>query len=1002
MNWTIFILVLLMCVTPCLAAGDYELILQKTDSMPLAFTRNMGQWNDQYRFHARAGGAMIWYTSEGVLFQFARQIASSRASFSTAMNNRTKRRDLTSGSAGRIETMVIKTNFVGANQNPVISGAGVMEYTCNYFKGNDPSGWHTDVPNYHAVVYENIYPGIDLKYFGNGCGRMEYDFIVSPGVDITQIQLEYEGVDSIMVDKFGRLIAVTAWTEVVENKPFVYQVIDGEQVLVEGAYRLIGPNTFGFRLGDDYDPAQPVVIDPAISYSTYLGGTDDDYGFAIAVDANGDTYLTGKTISIDFPVISPPIQVFQGNYDVFVTKLNSAGTGLIYSTFLGGEMDDVGYDIAIDASGNAYITGLTSSINFPTAPSPPNQTYQGGSDCFVTKINSAGNALVYSTYLGGSTSDNGTGIDVDALGCAYVSGSTRSPNFPTRFPIFGYNGTPDAFVTKYWPNGLGYVYSTFLGGTGIEYGFEIAIDVNRCAYVTGVTYSINFPTTAGAYQVDQGGPDGFVTKINSSGNALSYSTYLGGSFADHGQSIAVDGNGNAYVIGTTQSINFPTTPGALQTTDQPNDDAFVTKLNSTGSGLVYSTYLGGNNLEWGYGITVNSNGEACVIGNTQSTNFPVSTPLLQTYAGKNDFFVTKLNSSGSGLAFSSYLGGTDDDWGYDIAVDNNGDMYVIGSTQSTNFPTSSNAFQLDQGLIDAVVAKISKTRCGDANGDENISVGDAVFLISYIFKGGPAPDPLCIGETNDDGGINIADVVYLISYIFKGGPPPVEGCCTDGGVAMHDQADYVEPLSKKSSARLGTAFDGENTIVSIESQVAVYGLQLEIDAADRMAVSNLVQKTQLYSGYDQNFLRVGLLDIHGQGFIPLGKTDIIKIAGQVEVRSAIGADENGKSFGITILPAEKVSALPVSYELHQNSPNPFNPNTTISFNLPVDADVVLDIFNITGQKVRTLAEGHHEAGSYSVQWNGNDTNGQKVSSGIYFYRIVTCEYLQTRKMVLLK
>jgi len=462
-------------------------------------------------------------------------------------------------------------------------------------------------------------------------------------------------------------------------------------------------------------PSFPLIIDPILSYSTYLGGsTGDDIGKGIAVDASGNAYVAGYTTSTDFPLQSPYQGTNRGSSDAFITKLTSAGNALSYSTYLGGSGADYGTGIAVDASGNAYVTGYTDSTNFPLQ-SAYQGTLAGGYDAFITKFTSAG-SLVYSTYLGGSSSDFGYGIAVDASGNAYVTGNTTSNPFPTTAGSFQttyqggsdpFFGGGDAFITKLSSTGSALSYSTYLGGTGSDFGYGIAVDASGYAYLAGYTTSADFPTST-AYQATlKGDADAFITKLSSTGSALSYSTYLGGTDVDSGYGIAVDASGNAYVTGQTYSKNFPM-QGPFQATVGGLSDAFITKLSSAGNTLSFSTYLGGSGADYGSGIAVDASGSAYVAGYTSSGNFPTLHPVQAAFAGWSDAFITKFSSAGSALLYSTYLGGSDSDFANGIAVDATLDYaYVTGLTYSTNFPTK-NPFQAENvDSSDAFVAKLS-------------------------------------------------------------------------------------------------------------------------------------------------------------------------------------------------------------------------------------------------------------------------------------------------------
>ncbi len=538
------------------------------------------------------------------------------------------------------------------------------------------------------------------------------------------------------------------------HKPVVYQEKNGTRQEIAAHYSVTDTNRVGFEVAR-YDTRRPLYIDPLI-YSTYLGGNGSDGSFGIAVDSAGNAYVTGGTSSTNFPTVNPLQPTYGGGGDAFVAKINPSGSALVYSTYLGGSSYECGESIAVDSAGNAYVTGGTSSTNFPTV-NPLQPTYGGGEDdAFVAKINPQGSALVYSTYLGGSSHDFGDGIAVDSAGDAYVTGNTTSTNFPTTPGTFqtNFGGGWDAFVAKINPEGSALVYSTYLGGSSYDYGQGIAVDSAGNAYVIGGTSSTNFPTTPGTFQTNFGGGwDAFVAKINPEGSALVYSTYLGGSGSDTGEGIAVDSAGNAYVTGGTNSIDFPVTPGAFQTTNHGSNDAYVTKLNSTGSALVYSTYLGGGNTESPNGIAVDSSGNAYVVGTTYSNDFPITPGAFQIVCNSGnvincdrygDAFVSKLNPSGSALVYSAYLGGSGNDWGNGIAVDSSGNAYVTGETNSLNFPRLNPLQRAYGGGDDAFVTKIDMrtvTTTILTSTTNPSTYGQAVvFTAKVTSKAGAPPD----------------------------------------------------------------------------------------------------------------------------------------------------------------------------------------------------------------------------------------------------------------------
>jgi hypothetical protein len=608
---------------------------------------------------------------------------------------------------------VLRLKLLGANPNARVTGLDPLPGKSNYFLGNDPKKWRTNVPNYAKVQYKGIYPGIDLIYYGNQ-GKLEYDFVVAPDADPAAIRLAVEtgpltpspsprgrgwpggpgeGAPP-RIDSNGDLVIQADAGDVRFHKPVVYQPspspgsrvpspdppvpalsilnrqssIDNRQFL-DGRYTITARNQVAFEI-PAYDRTRPLVIDPLLSYSTYLGlGT----ARGIAVDSPGNAYLVGYTPSMDFPTTPGAVQTtFAGEpYDAFVTKFDASGSALTYSTYLGGSNtgpkntgQDYGVDISVDSAGNAYVTGWTNSRDFPVTPDafrtaiPP-----GGSDWFffVAKLNATGSALVYSTYLGGS-SGLGAGIAVDSAGNAYVTGVTGYTDFPTTPGVYQstFGGVFDAFVTKLNPTGSTLIYSTYLGGSGDDRGNDIALDSGAYAYVAG---------------------NGFVTKLNAAGSGLIYSTSVG-AFC---YGVAVDSADNAYVTGSTYHLTG--------STDSPG--AFVAKLDATGS-ITYSLYLGGSVRDIGRAVAVDSYGNAYVTGSANSpTQFPTTADAFQTTfgGGTYDAFLSKLNPTGSTLIYSTYLGGSYDDQGYGISLDSAGNAYITGLTNSLNFPTTPGAFQ---------------------------------------------------------------------------------------------------------------------------------------------------------------------------------------------------------------------------------------------------------------------------------------------------------------------
>jgi hypothetical protein len=722
--------------------------------LSLQFEANQGQTDRRVNFITRASGATIFLTNTNAVFVLS---APDESAARTAKRSPEGLSEPDSAPSPR-RMLALRMNIEGANATPQVQGADELAGKVNYFVGKEPDKWRTDIPTFGRVQYAGVYPGVDLVYYSNQ-SQLEYDFVVKPGADASRIALNFEGADALAMDAGGDLLIKTSVGTLRQQKPAVYQEVNGERQEIESGYMLKGGGRIGFAVGA-YDARRPLIIDPVLAYSTYLGGGSIDGGNGIAVDAAGNAYVTGSTASTDFPSTPGAFDTTDNaNTEAFVTKLNTSGTALIYSTYLGGSSREnfVRGGVVVDSAGNAYVTGDTSSTDFPTTPGAFQGTNGGFEDAFVTKLNASGSALVYSTYLGGNDIDDGLGIAVDTSGNAYVTGLADSTNFPTANAFQGTkNVGDDAFVTKLNAAGSALVYSTYLGGGALDQSNGVAVDAAGNAYVTGQTASTDFPTTPGAFDTtDNPFSDAFVTKLNASGTALVHSTYLGGNSTDIGSGIAVDSAGNAYVTGFTASSDFPPTPGAFA--DKPGIDAFVTKLNASGTALAYSTYLGGDDDDGGRGIAVDSAGNAYVTGETFSTDFPTTPGSFDTTDPPgSDTFITKLNASGMVLVYSTYLGGNSDDSGRGIAVDSAGNAYVTGFTGSSDFPTTTDAFQT-AGVSDAFVTKI-----GDyvIAGRVTDSSGAGIAGVIVTLSGAS----VATTQTDSSGNFNFLDTVAFHNY----------------------------------------------------------------------------------------------------------------------------------------------------------------------------------------------------------------------------------------------
>ncbi len=724
--------------------------------LPMAFEPNQGQADEKVRFISRGRGYTLFLTPEEAVLLL-------------------RERDASKARAG-----AVRMRFVGADPATTITGRQELRGRSNYLMGRDPANWRTNIPNFGRVHYRGLYPGVDATFYGNQ-GRLEYDFIVEPGIRPETIRLGFDGIQEIAVGTDGDLLLETAVGEVRLSKPILYQETAGGRNEIAGQYLLLENNEVGFTVGT-YDADKPLVIDPQLLYATYLSGSTTEDGFAVAVDSAGDAYVTGQTFSANFPTSFGAFHTLPlGSGEVFVTKLrptaaDGQGSDLIYSTLISGSANDIARDIAVhNATGNACVVGDTlSRLSFPITANAFQNATVGAGDVFMTCLNSTGTALVYSTFLSGNNGSVGRGIAVDDSSGVYVTGRADSADFPTKNAFqSAHGGNTDVFVAKIDPTQSGaasLIYSTLLGGSSDENGEDVAVDSSGAAYVTGQTLSTNttgtlFPIRGAAQSSPgaNGSRDAFVAKIDPSlvgGPSLIYSTFLGGSGVENSTvedgGIAVDSLGAAYVTGATVSADFPVTAGAYQSVAASLGDAFLVKLNPAGDLFLYSTYLGGSASDKGTAVAVDSSGRAYVTGYTGSADFPIADAFQVLNNGGQDAFVTQIDPSQSGnasLGYSTYLGGNSVDWGYGIAVDSSGAAHVAGTTAGNTFPATAGAFQTQtSGGRDAFLAKIGSSNRAPRATDDDYEVDEDNGLTIA------APGVLT-NDTDDDGDPLTADLI---------------------------------------------------------------------------------------------------------------------------------------------------------------------------------------------------------------------------------------------------
>ena len=706
-------------------------------SIPLHFEENRGQADPRVLYLARGGGYTIFLTPSEAIFALLPGKLEG-AQHDAKKSHRRVRQE----TRGPHKLSVVRMKLAGAKSSPSVLPAEKLPGVVNYFVGRDSTKWRAGIPTYSKVQYLEIYPGIDMVYYGKQT-QLEYDFVINPGADPAKIAFAFEGSSGLSLADSGELSIGVGSGKITLQKPAIYQFQNGRRTSVDGKLALRPGGTVGVDVVN-YDRTKPLVIDPVLSYSTYLGGTGFDEGDAIAVDQQGSAYVAGDTMSIDFPVIGTPLSSPPtANTISFVSKLSPDGTSLVYSTYLGGTTSDVPFDLAVDANGQAYVAGLTSSSDFPATASAFQSTFTTAASrsAYLSKLSADGSVLLYSTFLGGSVEDEATGVAADNFGTVYVVGYASSSDFPvtsaTAFQPTLQSVNGNAFLSRIdttlsGANSL--VYSTFLGGTspsafddlnagdfGGDAAYDVAIDSNQNAYIVGEASSTDFPLSWNAFQT-QGNPHNcaFASRIDTTqGGAagLIYSTYLCGSdsvFGDYGTGIAIDGDRNIFITGNSGSTDFPSLGGTVNTSSTAKP--FVAMLNTNYNGndsLIYSTRFGGSADDVPLRIATDDRGLAYVSGLTYSTDFPVTPDAAQSAhhnPGSANGFLAIVNPDGSSLAYATYLGGSNGtgDYVLGVAVDPADNIYLTGATAATDFPTTAGSFQASlTGIQNAFVAKLT-------------------------------------------------------------------------------------------------------------------------------------------------------------------------------------------------------------------------------------------------------------------------------------------------------
>jgi Beta-propeller repeat len=644
---------------------------------PFTFVENAGQADPRVRYIGSGPEFKAWFEDHAVILQ----------------NGRT----------------ALRMAFAGGVTpgRPSITSAKPLGARASYLHGNDPAHWQTDLPLFGAITYKNVWPGVELDYEAEQSG-MKAEYVISPGAEVAAVLLRFDAATEIQNDGSMRVKGPSG--DFVEAAPVLYQYVRGERREIPGGFRRGDHHSIGFWAAE-YDRSQPLVIDPSILFSGYFGGTSEDNITAVGIDSLNNIVTAGWTNSTNLPASNGARPHYGGGVDAFVASFLPNGGGMTYCTYLGGSGDDRAFGLAIDSARNVYVTGWTSSTNFPLL-GPIQTRLSGTRDAFVTKLNSAGNALVYSTYLGGSGVDAGYAVTLDSTSSAIVVGDTTSTNLPVTNAIQSQlGGGQDVFLARLAPSGNSLTVMTYLGGNGLDHGSSVNVGPSGAIFVGGYTWSTNFPTVSPYQPKTGGGQDGFLAKISNTGNILRFSTYLGGSGGSTGapeevNAVAIDTLGNIFVAGVTSSPNFPGVAGGFQSTLNGSTNGFVARFNVAGQ-LVQSTYLGGSANDAINAMTLDFHGSPYVTGTTDSQNFPVQYPLQPGNAGSMDAFVVKMNPTLSAVNFGTYLGGSGSDGGNAIAVDFETSVVVAGQTSSPNLPVAGNLQSYPTEVLSSFISKIA-------------------------------------------------------------------------------------------------------------------------------------------------------------------------------------------------------------------------------------------------------------------------------------------------------
>jgi len=1037
---------ILPLVVPLLIATGERLRAQEPPApggvISVGFIENRGQVDEAVLYYALGPGGAVYFTRNAVVLDLR-----DPTDLPDPAHDPTAARGVSGIHAEDLKIparggCAVWIRFEDAKRLPTVEGRLELPQRHNYFLGNDPGGWRTNVPVCAEVVYRDLWPGVDLVYRAEE-GVISYEVVAGPKADPDRISFAYEGAERVTARPDGSIRIETHVGSIIDTRPG--SRTHGELRRSEGAEAAKTGN--GLR----ENPS-------SLLWSTFVGGSSRDLGYGVALDSAENPVVVGYTFSADFPTTPGAYDSTfgGGNVDAVVSKLDASGSTLLWSTYLGGTDGESAKAVALDASGNAIVVGGSESTDFPTTTGAYDESLNGMHDVFVTKIAASGNALLWSTFIGGELGDGAQAVVLDAAGNAVLTGQTYSSDYPTTSgaydETFNDDTERDAFVSKLNASGTDLLWSTFLGGDMEESARGVVLDASGNPIVTGHTESAGFPTTVGAYDESHNGMgDIYVAKLDASGNALLWSTFLGGEGYDGAETLDLDASGNPVVFGTADSL-FPTTPGAYdETCNDTWGDAIVAKLNASGTDLLWSTFLGGGDWESGTGVAVDASGDVLVTGVTASLDFPTTWRAYdRSYnGGPGDVFVARLSSSGDALLWSSYLGGSEYEVGSAIAAVPSGGAVVAGFADN-GFPTTAGAYDPSHngGSDDIFASKLdmSNPDCTSAFtiiqvvGDFNewdagvpsmTQVESCVWMDTLSIAAGCHRAKFRTGNSwdvpPDYGTCTSEDPTCQVP--LSGDICPVAGVGTAiGWMDFEFPGDYQFVLDEYDStyhiSLLGVPqfttiqvvgdFNGWDTgvpgMIEIEPRVwvdtlsvgsgchfmkfltdGVYGTPPDYGtctAEDTTCQVSLVGETCLVSGAET----------------ALGQIDFTD-SGVYEFR----LNENDATYEITLIAVTDVvdtgNGVPRDLYLGPAIPNPFNPVTEIAYGIPSSAGVYrvsLKIYDATGRRVKTLVDAARGPGTYRVVWDGRDQRGVQAASGVYFYRLAWRGRAETQRMVLLK